>query len=161
MRIRYPGRMIEFRWTALVAFLAASGSLLADSDDWGRVKALPTGENVTVIQSDMKSVRGTLRATSDEEIVVASGVADVTIPRVRVVRISRHRARNRVTNAVVLGVAGGLIGAGAMRFGIACAETNDGCRNTALAAIGGAAGGAAIGALALPDTAEVYRIRKK
>ena len=129
---------------------------MADTDDWGRVKSLSKGTNLTVIQSDMKSVRGALDATSDDEIVVAGA----TIPKGRVVRISSHKGSHRVVNAVVLGVAGGLIGGAATRFGVACAETNDGCLNAKLAAFGGAAGGAAIGALLLKDTVEIYRVKK-
>lgn len=140
-----------------MALVALIFPVFADSDDWGRVKTLATGEKVTVIQSDMKSMRGALDAASDQEIVVAG----VTIPKSRVVRVSSHKRGRRVSNAVLLGLVGGLAGAAATRFGVACAETNDGCRNAALAAIGGAAGGAAIGALALPDTVEVYRIKKK
>ena len=155
--------MVYRAWLVAVALIRAGIPAFAGSDDWGHVKALAVGSNVTVIQTDMKSQRGPLRAASDEEIIVGSsgGGSDVTIPKARVVRISRHRATHRVTNAVVFGVLGGVIGAGITRFGVACAETNDGCRNAALAAIGGAAGGAVTGALALPDTAEVYRIRKK
>jgi hypothetical protein len=108
----------------------------------------------------MKSLRGDLRAASDDEIVVVSAGSDITIPKARVVRIFRHRPAHRVRQAVALAVVGGLIGAGITRFGVACAETNDGCTNAALAAFGGAAGGAALGAV-LPDTAEVYRIPKK
>lgn len=139
------------------AFLLTFLPAFADSDDWAQVKALPKGANLTVIQSDMKSVRGALDAVSDDEVVVAG----MTIPKARVVRISRHRGTYRLSNALVLGLVGGLIGAGATRFGIACAESNDGCRNAAIATIGGAAGGAAIGALALQDTTEVYRVKKK
>ena len=141
---------------ALLA-LVFSTTLFAGTDDWMRVKALPKGADLTVIQSDMKSLRGTLDAAADDEIVVAG----TTILKSRVVRISAHRSRNRVINAVLLGVVGGLIGGATGRFGVSCAETNDGCRNTALAAIGGAAGGAALGAFALPDTIEIYRIPKK
>jgi len=129
-------------------------------DDWGRVKRLAPGTQVTVVQSDMKSFRGPVRATSDNEIVVSSAGADVTVPKDRVVRITSNRPIHRVRNAVLLGVAGGVVGAAIARFGVACAETNDGCRNAALAAIGGAAGGATLGAL-LPDNTEVYRIPKK
>ena len=130
--------------------------LAADSDDWGRVKALSKGTNVTVIQSDMKSVRGPVDAASDNEIVVGG----TAIAKARVARISSHKTSHRVLNAVALGVAGGLIGGGITRFGAACAETNDGCRNAALATFGGAIGGAVIGALAFPGTVEVYRVKK-
>jgi len=142
----------------LLAFLPVFAEYLPD--DWTRVKRLAPGTNVTVIQSDMKSLRGPVRGTSDNEIVVSSAGADVTVPKDRVVRISSHRAIHRVRNTVLFGVAGGVVGAGIARFGAACGETNDGCRNAALAAIGGAAGGATLGAL-LPDTTEVYRIPKK
>ena len=127
----------------------------ADSDDWSRVKVLTVGADVTVIQSDMKSTRGTLDGASDNEIVVAG----VHIAKDPIVRISVHKTRHRVVNSVLLGVVGGLIGGAATRFGVACAETNDGCHNSAMFAVAGAAGGAAIGALALPDTSEVYRVK--
>ncbi len=154
---RYAEGMLYGRWFAAATLTAALFPLFAQSDDWARVKALAKGTDVTVIQSDMKSMRGVVDGASDEEIVVAG----VTVPRGRVVRISSHKSSRRVSNAVLLGVVGGLVGAGAMRFGVACAETNDGCRNSVLAAIGGAVGGAAIGALAFSDMVEVYRIPKK
>ena len=149
--------MSHGRWFVAATLMAAFFPLFAESDDWARVKALAKGTNVTVVQSDMKSMRGVVDAASDEQIIVDG----VTILKARVVRISSHKSSRRVSNAVLLGVVGGLIGAGAMRFGVACAETNDGCRNAVLATIGGAAGGAAIGALAFSDMVEVYRIPKK
>ena len=130
-------------------------ALFAAADDWGRLQALRTGSKVTVVQVDRKSLTGKLAAVSSEEIVVDS----TTIPKARVVRVSTFKGTRRASNAVVLGIVGGLIGAGITRFGVACAETNDGCQNAALAAIGGTAGGAAIGAFALPAMMEVYRVK--
>ena len=68
--------------------------LAADSEDWGRVKALSKGTNVTVIQSDMKSVRGPVDAASDNEIVIGG----TTIAKARVARISSHKTSHRVLN---------------------------------------------------------------
>ena len=91
--------MLYGRWFAAATLMAAFFPLFAESDDWARVKALAKGTNVTVVQSDMKSMRGVVDAASDEQIIVDG----VTIPKGRVVRISSHKSSRRAEQCRTIG----------------------------------------------------------
>jgi hypothetical protein len=137
---------------ALTLFVAAEG-------DWSSLSQLKAGDRIHVVQTNKTTVSGQFRSSSADNLVIQSDGADQAIPRNSVVRVSLKTNPHRVRNGIILGVVGGLAGAGAMRFGIACAETNDGCTNTKIAAVGGAAGGAAIGALLPGGSTTIYRVK--
>lgn len=146
-----------------VLFLALASFTAADSDWSNLSRDLKNGDRIDVVQSNMKSLSGAFRsATADQLTVAVDGAGEQAISKQNVVRVSVHQGSHRVRNAILLGVAGAIAGAGATRFGVACAETNDGCRNAALAPFAGGAAGAAIGAL-IPSTSKrvVYRVDKK
>ena len=113
-----------------------------------------------MVQTNMGTTSGHYRSHSADSLAIESGGAEKSFPKSAVVRVSRKGKSHRVANGVVLGVVSALVGAGAMRFGNACAETDDGCRNTKLATVLGGAAGAAIGAM-LPARPElIYRARR-
>ena len=142
-------------WFCLPVFLAA-----AASDDWKNLDRLKAGEEIDVVQTSMGTTSGHYRSHSADSLAIESGGAEKSFPKAAVVRVSRKDKSHRVANGVVLGFVVALVGAGAMRFGIACAETDDGCRNTKLATVFGGAAGAAIGAM-LPAWPElIYRARR-
>ncbi len=133
--------------------------ILAGEADWSELSRLKPGDRIHVVQVNQSSVSGSFRSTSADNLVIESGGADQAIPKNSVVRVSVKTNPHRIRNGVILGVVGGLVGAGAMRFGVACAETNDGCNNAMLASIGGAAGGAAIGAVLPGGSTTIYRVK--
>ncbi len=131
---------------------------LADESDWSALSRLKAGDRVHVVQVNKTTVSGHYRNNSADNLVIESEGAEQAIPKNAVVRVSLKTNPHRVRNGIILGIVGGLAGAGAMRFGLACAETDDGCNNTKLAAVGGAAGGAAIGALLPGGSTVIYRV---
>lgn len=129
-------------------------------DDWANLAQLKAGDRVAVVNAGMATATGDFRASNTDSLTVRVDGQERQFARASVVRISRLGHAHRVRNAVILGAVGGLVGAAAFRFGNGCAETNDGCRNAALASLGGAGAGAAIGAL-LPSRPQViYRAAK-
>lgn len=146
-----------------VLFLVLASFAAADNDWSNLSRDLKIGDRIDVVQSNMKSLSGVFRsATADQLTVAIDGAGEQAISKQNVIRVSVHQGSHRLRNAILLGVVGAIAGAGATRFGAACAETNDGCRNAALAPIAGGAAGAAIGAL-IPSSARhvVYRADKK
>ncbi|MFN7922677.1 MAG: hypothetical protein U0Q16_21410 [Bryobacteraceae bacterium] len=143
-----------------ILFALAAACLAADSGDWNSLSQLKPQDEITVVPYRAGSLRGRFESVSSEGITLTVDGASKTIPKDSVVRVSRRGKRHRAANIAVLAGVGGLIGAGAMKFGIACAETDDGCRNTQLAAIGGAAAGAAIGAALPAGWNTIYRSQK-
>jgi hypothetical protein len=146
-----------------VLFLVLAALTAADSDWSNLSRELKTGDRIDVVRSNMKSLSGQFRsATSDQLTVTVDGAGEQAINKQDVMRVSVHKGSHRLRNAILLGVVGAVAGAGAGRFGVGCAESNNGCRNAALAPIGGGAVGAAIGAL-IPSSAKhvVYRADKK
>jgi hypothetical protein len=145
----------------LVPSLLAISMIAADSNDWAVLsRELKTGDRIDVVQTSMATARGTFQIVSPDGIVIHEDAGDRTIAKDAVVRISVRDRSHRVLNGVLLGAVGGVAGAGIMRFGISCAETNDGCRNVKLATFGGAAAGAVIGAMLPAGSKVVYRVAK-
>lgn len=140
----------------LMLFASASPAATHDRGDWNNLGELRPGDTIHVNQSDRKAVRGTYRRMSDSELVVATEAGDVKIDRGNVARVSKSRPLRRIGNAAAIGLIAGTVAAGANRFGIACAETNDGCRNAAITTIAATAVGAAVGAF-IPTSKVIYR----
>lgn len=143
--------------TLLLLFLPIA--LLAADQDWTNLDRLKTGDEINVVQTSMGTTTGSYRSHSADTLLVTVGGAEKSFARSAVVRVSRKGKSHRVRNAVLLGAVGAVVGAGIMRFGIACAETNDGCRNTKLATVLGGAAGAAGGALIPVRDELIYRAR--
>jgi hypothetical protein len=145
---------------ALLLLICLPFPLSAADNDWANLDRLKSGDEIDVVQTSMGTTTGTYRSHSAEALVMDAGGAAKSFPRSAVARVSRKGHAHRIRNAAILGAVGAVVGAGAMRFGIACAETNDGCRNTKLATFFGGVGGAVAGAL-IPVRAElIYRGKK-
>ncbi len=146
----------------LILSLASCWALCAAENDWANLsRELKSGDRIHIVLTSKASIDGLFRSASNDSIAItAAGATDRTIPKAEVVRVSLEGRAHRLRNGILLGIAGGLVGAGATRFGAACAETNDGCRNAALASILGAAGGAVIGALIPARMRVIYRAPK-
>lgn len=145
----------------LVSALLTLSIIAADSSDWSALSnELKTGNRIDIVQTNKSTASGIFQSVSPDRIVLREDAGDRTIAKDAVVRISARGRPHRVLNSVLLGAVGGVAGAGIMRFGIACAETNDGCRNAKLASVGGAAAGAVIGAMLPGGSKVVYRVAK-
>lgn len=138
--------------------LAAAVCAWPAEDDWANLAQLKAGDRVAVVNTSMATANGEFRASGADSLTVAVDGQERRFERTAVVRVSRLGHAHRVRNAVILGAAGGVAGAAAFRFGNGCAETNDGCRNAAMASIGGAGAGAALGALLPARPHVVYRV---
>ena len=143
-------------WIVILTFPFVS---LAADDDWGNLDRLRAGTRIHVVQIDKKTVDGQFVHSTPEVLTVRADQTEVNLEKGRVVRISRNSTGHRVRNMVLLGVAGAVAGAGATLFGVACAETDNGCFNAKIAPVVGGAAGAGLGAV-LPASTVVYRVKK-
>lgn len=147
---------MTFRFALLILTAAA---LAASDDNWNNLDRLSAGNRIRVVATDRKAFSGAYVSRSSDQIVVRVNGADVVMAREKVARITKSSGLRRTRNAVILGLAGAVVGGGAMRFGLGCAENINGCRNVALVAMIGGALGAGAGA-ALPATVTIYRVKK-
>lgn len=144
------------KWIGL-ALLALAGTCFAADDDWTNLQRLQPDDAVQVVQTNLRSIEGQYRSSSPTELVVAINGVERRLAQSEVARVSRRQKTHRLRNGALLALAGAAVGAASFRFGNACAETDNGCRNTRLATVGGAAAGAGIGA-AIPGGSElIYR----
>ena len=144
------------------AFLCLPDWLLASSrdNDWNNLDRLKAGDVIDVVQTSMGTTSGIYRSHAADSItIVETGGAERSFAKSAVVHVSRQARPHRIRNAALLGLAGAVIGAGAMRFGIACEESNNGCQNTKIATVLGGAAGAAAGALLPGHAVLIYRAR--
>ena len=132
-----------------------------DADNWDKVKQLPAGREILVVQNDAKSFQGRLQRVSDENVVMRLATGEQSLAKGSIERVSTRGASHRWRN-LALGAGIGL-GAGA-GIGAAAGNPNSIVNGRGIgAAVGGVIGlaaGAAVGA-ALPTGGwhEVYRAR--
>ena len=129
-------------------------------DDWDNLKVLRAGDRVEVIEKTGKRISGKFVNNSTSALTVDVAGVQRSLESNTVVRVSRLGRSHRVRNAILLGIAGAAVGAGAKKFGAACNESDTGCRDAMLAAVIGGAAGAAVGALILPRPETIYRVRQ-
>ena len=97
--------------------LAAVCASAADTSDWSNIGGIARADEVRVIKSDGKSLRGQFSAVTTDSLVVIAGGASQTIARTDVKRVSTkkkgHRVRNTLIGAGVGTAVGAAIGASA------------------------------------------------
>ena len=82
------------RWTAVIVlllFLTHSDALAAKEpreQSWENLRQLQGGRKVQVVQMNLKSLKGTLLAVSEEAISLRVKQNEVTVPRPDVLRVS-------------------------------------------------------------------------
>lgn len=94
--------------------IAASQALGGDDPaknqaNWDKIKQLSAGEEIQVVQSNAKSLRGNFHSVTDEAIVMSTAAGEQTINRQSVLRVSSTGKGHRMRNALI----GAGIGAGA------------------------------------------------
>ena len=138
-----------------VAVLMAAGSA-----DWSSLAGLKAGDIIEVRQSGRSNVTGTYHSNSPDGLTLELAGADRTLPKGGITRVALIGKTHRVRNGIILGLVGGLAGAGSYKFGYACAETANGCSRARVVSSAGAAGGAIIGALLPARKTVIYRAGK-
>jgi len=128
-------------------------------DNWDDLKQLARGQKIEVVDSKMKTLKGTFVSVSDEAISLQVGKSEESVLRADVVRVSvrdtSHRARNM---ALASGVIGGIaLIPSAIIIGQQSNEGNS-CAPCVAAIAAGFGGGAALGAI--PGSRTIYRVKK-
>jgi len=105
----------------------ATSPALGDEDknqaNWDRLKQLSAGQEIQVVQNDVKSSRSNFRSVTDEGIVVSTATGEQTIARQSILRVSSKGAGHRMRNTLI----GAGVGAG-VGLGIgAAADSHKAC----------------------------------
>jgi hypothetical protein len=105
-----PMRTPYFRWVLPLLGLFITSSLRgAENPAWNNLKQLSSGQQVRVVLSGQKSVKGQLQSVTDEAITIRANGADQTISRSSVQQVLSRRPGHRGRHALI----GAAIGAGA------------------------------------------------
>jgi len=148
-------------WTIfLSALLPGPASGQAARDCWDNLKQLQPGQKIEVVDMNLKSLKGTLLAFSEEAISLQVGKNELAVQRPNVLRVSSPENSKRGRNTLIGLAIGATIGAG-----IAGCSFKSPCewppsRESAIGAGVGAAAGALVGAAVAGDQT-IYRARKK
>ena len=134
--------------------------------DWQALYGLHAGEKIEVVETGMKKHVGTFATVTEEVIQLREGSGDVGIRKENVARVTLLDKSHRLRNALIVGSVSAGAGAGIGAAASRCSNSNtsfDLCglgRGVAvgIGAVGGLAGGAAIGA-AIPSHPTIYRAK--
>lgn len=146
------------KFALVCLFLLAPALLRAQTknDAWDGLRSLRVGEKVEVVESSMKKHTGTFSTVTEEAIQIRENSNDVGIRKENVARVTLLDKGHRLRNALIFAAVGGGAGAG---IGAAAAGSHSFLGRgpaTAVGAVIGLAGGAAIGA-AIPSHPTIYR----
>jgi hypothetical protein len=150
-------RVIE----TLLLLLLVPGFGLAKSaqNNWDDLKELTPGEKIEVVDSKMKTLKGTFVSVSDEALSLQVGKSEESVLRANVVRVSvrdtSHRTRNMLLGS---GIVGGIILTPAFILLVQQSNEGNSCGACVAAIVAGFGGGAAAGAI--PGSRTVYRAKK-
>jgi hypothetical protein len=144
----------------LLLMMPGFGWTQSSQNNWDNLKQLRPGQKIEVVDSSMKTLKGTFVSVSEEAISLRAGKSEKSVLRANVARVgvrdTSHRRRNMLLGA---GIAGGLalISAG---LGLAY-SSNEGkvCGYCVVAIVAGFGGGAALGAF--PGSRTIYRVKKQ
>jgi hypothetical protein len=150
--------------TLLLQLLVAGfGVAQSPQDNWDNLKQLRQGQKIEVVDSRMKTRKGTFVSVTDEAISIAAGKGEESVARANVARVSvrnpSHRTRNAliglavgVGTGVIVGVASPELGQGKCAQG-SCVDAG----TVSMLGFWGGALGAGIGAAIPVGTTTVYR----
>jgi len=141
-------------------FIPVFGLAQSSLGNWDNLKQLHAGQKIEVVDSSMKEFRGPFVSASDEAITLRAGKSQVSVERVKVVRVSvrdtSHRMRNMAIGAAI-GVGTGL----ALTIPLEIQQSNEGNSIAgAMAGVTAGLGGAGLGLGAVPGNRTVYRVKK-
>ncbi|HMD99437.1 MAG TPA: hypothetical protein VKM93_19180 [Terriglobia bacterium] len=144
---------------SLLLLVAGFGFAQSPQDNWDNLKQLRQGQRIEVVDSSMKTVKGTFVSVTDEAISLAAGKREESVARANVVRVSvrdtSHRTRNVALGAGILGGVGLAVGA----VGLAAnSNEGNGCGACVAVIAAGFGGGVALGAI--PGSRTIYRAQK-
>jgi hypothetical protein len=143
----------------LVLLVPGFGWAKSSQDNWGNLKQLAPGQKIEVVDSKMKTLKGTFVSVSEEAISLQVGKSEKSIARADVVRVSVHDNSHRARNMLLAsGVIGGItLIPAAIGLAINGNEGNS-CPACVAAIVAGFGGGAALGAI--PGSRTIYRVKK-
>ena len=137
----------------LLLILVVPSPNRAQQHSWQAFQELKAGQQVTVVDRQMKTYKGAFVSYTETDLTVRVAGQSIALDRDKVVRVN-VTGHHRVRNAVIGLIAGAGVG-GAMVA--CCAERESGFGGAAAGGvIGAAAVGAGIGAL-FPGSRTVYR----
>ena len=151
----------------LLLLVAGFGLAQSPQDNWDNLKHLRQGQRIVVVDSRMKTLKGTFVSVTDEALSVAAGKAEESVARANVVRVSvlnpSHRKRNALiglaagaATGVIVGVASPELGQGKCAQG-SCVDAG----TVSMLGFWGGASGAGIGAAIPVGATTVYRANIK
>jgi hypothetical protein len=147
----------------LLLLVPGFGWAQSPQNNWDNLRQLRQGQRIVVVDSSMKTLKGTFVSVSDEAISLAAGKGEESVARANVVRVSvrnpSHRRRNVLIGLAVGAGTGVIVGVASPELGQGkCAHGS--CVDPAVAVGLGLVAGAAgvgIGAAIPSGTTTVYR----
>jgi hypothetical protein len=128
-------------------------------DSWDNLKELRPGQKVTVVDMQMKELKGEFVAVTDESISLRVNKSEQTVERAGVLRVSLRDTSKRTRN-MLIGAAIGVGAALAITVPLEIQQSNEG--NSLAAVMAGAtaaAGGAGAGIGSIPGSRTIYRVK--
>ncbi len=132
---------------------------------WDNLNRLQAGQEIQVVQMDMKSLKGTFLGFTEEALSLRVKIDEVAVPREEVLRVSLRGKPKRSTSALVGAALGA--GLGAVASVAACASGSGTCGgepglHAFVGAIVGAGAGAGLGAAVpfIPSSESIYRVER-
>ncbi len=127
---------------------------------WESLKQLQVGQKIEVIEMNLKSLKGTLTAVSEEAISLRTKQGEVSVERANVFRVSDREHTRRGRNALIGAAIGGGVGVGlGVPADAICRNESSDCYLTPIWGGIGAGIGAGLGA-ASPGYHTIYRAKK-
>ena len=145
----------------LALALASLGALsAAEPGDWSNLAGLKNGDIIQIRQTERSTVTATYRSNTTDALVAEIAGTDRAMPKSGITRVSIVGKTHRINHAVMLGVIGGLAGAGGYKFGYGCSQVDNSCSRARVVSSAGAAAGAIAGILWPAHKTIIYRVGK-
>ena len=165
--------MIERRrssWTAPISVLlvlliglpvaaARPSSATTDESDWSNLQQLRIGQEIEVVDTNLKKHKGTFLSLSEEAISLRVGKDKVAVKRPNVFRVSSREHSKRLRNTLIGLAIGGGIGVAVGAIGDARSGESGEHVGAAVFGLLGSGIGAGLGA-ALPSHQTIYKVKK-
>ena len=153
---------------ALIAILLGMPILShaqTNRNSWDALNTLHAGQRIEVVETNLKTHKGTFSTVTGEAIQLREGGGDVEIKREDVMRVTLLDESHRLRNAFILGGAGAGTGAGIGAAATRCSSPSNSFISCdfgrsiviGIGAVASLIGGAGIGA-AIPSHPTVYRV---